>query len=73
MTTLTDIDILMKCAEAHAENYNRRCRRLVALLRYGCKVDAKTWDATDNLRACMENSRRDLEDAILSQSMAASV
>lgn len=73
MTTLTDIDILMKIAESAAEAYNRRCRRLVALYRAGRKVDAKAWDNTDTMRLAMESSRNDLEEVIMTQTMIASV
>lgn len=72
MTTLNDICILQRVAEKAAERYNRRCRRLVALYRAGCKVEAKSWDYTDCMRLQMESTAKDLETVIEQQAMVAS-
>lgn len=74
MTTLNDIDILRKAADEAEERYNRRCRRLVALYTAGRKVDDHViLLRTDERRIGYELTRRDLENAIEFQAMAASV
>lgn len=74
MTTLKDIDILRKAADEAEERYNRRCRRLVALYMAGRKVDdhiilLRTYER----RLGFESTRRDLENVIEIQAMAASM
>lgn len=74
MTTLKDIDILRKAADEAEERYNRRCRRLVALYMAGRKVeDHIILLRTDERRLGFESTRRDLENVIEIQAMAASI
>ena len=74
MTTLKDIDILRKAADEAEERYNRRCRRLVALYMAGRKVeDHIILLRTDERRLGFESTRRDLENVIEIQAMAASM
>ena len=74
MTTLKDIDILRKAADESEERYNRRCRRLVALYMAGRKVeDHIILLRTDERRLGFESTRRDLENVIEIQAMAASM
>ena len=74
MTTLKDIDILRKAADEAEERYNRRCRRLVSLYMAGRKVtDHIILLRTDERRLGFESTRRDLENVIEIQAMAASM
>ena len=74
MTTLKDIDILRKAADEAEERYNRRCRRLVSLYMAGRKVDDHIiLLRTDERRLGFESTRRDLENVIEIQAMAASM
>ena len=73
MTTIKDIWILQATADKMTERYNRRCRRIVALLKGGRKVEHYNWDNTDCMRLAMESARRDLDAVMTAQAMAASV
>lgn len=77
MTTLIDIDILRKVYEQTLERYNRTCRRVTALAMGGrCITDYKhryIHDYVTNCKLAVDYVRRDLENAIERQAMAASV
>lgn len=72
MTTIKDIWILQATADKMAERYNRRCRRIVALLKGGRKPASRSWDYTDCMRLAMESAQNDLDIVMTQKAMAAS-
>lgn len=77
MTTLDDIEFLRKVHETALENYSRACRRATALALGGRDLTdhkhRKMRDYLELLRRCEARTRADLESAIETQAMAASV
>lgn len=77
MTTLNDIDILRKVYEHSLEAYSRTCRRVTALVLAGRDLTDERHhrmrDYVEFRRDCVTHTRRDLENAIEVQAMAASV
>lgn len=71
MTTLNDICILKRVAEKAAEKYNRRCRRIVALLKGGRTYKCCKWDNTDTMRLLMESTAKDIDMVIEQQAQIA--
>ena len=73
MTTLEDIDILIKVAAVQTERRDRRARRLLSLYMAGRKPNQKLIDTYSIMTECVNRCRDDIDTVMEAQAMAASV
>lgn len=73
MTTLDDIDILIKVAAEQAERRDRRARRLLSLYMAGRKPNQKLINTYTIMCECATRCNNDIDMVLETQAMAASV
>lgn len=73
MTTLNDIDILIKVAAVQTERRDRRARRLLSLYMAGRKPNNKLIDTYTIMCECATRCNNDIDMVLETQAMAASV
>ena len=73
MTTLDDIDILIKVAAEQAERRDRRARRLLSLYMAGRKPNQKLINTYTIICECATRCNNDIDMVLETQAMAASV
>lgn len=73
MTTLDDIDILIKVAAEQDERRDRRARRLLSLYMAGRKPNQKLINTYTIMCECATRCNNDIDMVLETQAMAASV